>query len=139
MYCKLQNVVIFLKKNFTHRKKCPYLEFFWPVFSRTLTEYRNILRISPYSVRMRENMDRKGSKYGLCSGSISFNFSKAKTKFYLNFDYNGKNSYLFVNGKKSYKFKADNINLYFLTLVVLRIISEKYDSDYATQTSDYWY
>ena len=44
-----------------------------------------------------------------------------------------------LTGKKSYKFKADNINLYFLTLVVLRIISEKYDSDYATQTSDYWY
>ena len=43
--------------------------FFWPVFSRIRTEYREILpirtefgeilRISPYSVRMRENTDRK--------------------------------------------------------------------------------
>ena len=33
--------------------------FFWPVFSRIRTEYREILRISPYSVRIRENTDHK--------------------------------------------------------------------------------
>ena len=32
---------------------------FWSVFSRTWTEYGEILRISPYSVRMRENTDQK--------------------------------------------------------------------------------
>ena len=32
---------------------------FWSVFSLIRTEYREILRISPYSVRMRENTDQK--------------------------------------------------------------------------------
>ena len=33
--------------------------FFWSVFSRIRTEYGEILRISPYSVRMQENTDQK--------------------------------------------------------------------------------
>ena len=33
--------------------------FFWSVFSRIWTQYGEILRISLYSVRMRENMDQK--------------------------------------------------------------------------------
>ena len=33
--------------------------FFWSAFSRIRTEYGDILRISPYSVRMRENTDQK--------------------------------------------------------------------------------
>ena len=33
--------------------------FFWSAFSRTRTVYGMILRISPYSVRMRENTDQK--------------------------------------------------------------------------------
>ena len=36
------------------RKKFPYLEFFWSVFSIIRTEYREILPISPYSVQMYE-------------------------------------------------------------------------------------
>ena len=46
------------------REKCPYLEFFWPVFSRIRTEYGEILRISSYSVRIRENTDQKKYEYG---------------------------------------------------------------------------
>ena len=42
----------------TQRKKYPYSELFWSAFSRIRTEYGEILRISPYSVRMRENADR---------------------------------------------------------------------------------
>ena len=33
--------------------------FFWSVFSRFRTEYGEILRMSPYSVRMWENTDQK--------------------------------------------------------------------------------
>ena len=33
--------------------------FFWSVFSRIRTEYGDILCISPYSVRVRENTDQK--------------------------------------------------------------------------------
>ena len=41
------------------RKKCPYSEFFWPIFSFFRTEYGDILNISPYSARMRENRSRE--------------------------------------------------------------------------------
>ena len=51
--------------------KCPYSEFFWFVFSRIWTE---ILRFSPYSVRMRENTDQKNSEYGHFSHSVHFQF-----------------------------------------------------------------
>ena len=47
------------------RQKCPYSELFWSVFFRILTEYGEMrLRISPYSVRMRENTDQNISEYG---------------------------------------------------------------------------
>ena len=46
------------------RENCPYSELFWSVFSLILTEYREIPRISPYSVRMRENTDQNNSEYG---------------------------------------------------------------------------
>ena len=39
----------------TLREKCPYLEFFWTVFSRIWTEYGGIRR---------ENSDQKNSEYG---------------------------------------------------------------------------
>ena len=51
------------------RKKCPYSEFFWSVFSRIWTEYGEIRSISPYSVRMRENTDQNNSEYGHFSRS----------------------------------------------------------------------
>ena len=44
-----------------HYEKCPYLEFFWSVFCRIWTEYGEILRISPLSVRMRQNKNQKNS------------------------------------------------------------------------------
>ena len=51
-----------LKK--TLREKCPYSKFFWSVFPRIRTEYGDLLRKSPYSVRMRENTDLKIFEYG---------------------------------------------------------------------------
>ena len=45
------------------RKKCLFSELFWSVFSRFWTECGEILRISPYSVRMRENTDQNNSEY----------------------------------------------------------------------------
>ena len=49
----------------TLRKKCLYSELFWSAFSRIQTEYGETLHISPYSVRMRENVDQSNSEYGL--------------------------------------------------------------------------
>ena len=51
------------------RKKCPYLELFWSVFSRIRTEYKEILGISPYSVQMWENTHQNNSEYGHFSRS----------------------------------------------------------------------
>ena len=64
------------------RKKCPYSEFFWSAFSRIWTEYGEILRISPYSVRMRENTDQNNSEYGQFSRSCcpyTANYGSKKT------------------------------------------------------------
>ena len=41
------------------REKCPNAEFFWSVFSCIWTEYRDLLRKSPYSIRIQENTDQK--------------------------------------------------------------------------------
>ena len=53
-------------------EKYPYLEFFWSVFSRIWTEYGELLRICQYSVKMRENMDHKNSKYGHFSRGVTY-------------------------------------------------------------------
>ena len=47
----------------TLRKKYPYSELFWSVFSRIRTENGEIRSISPYSIRMRENTDQNNSEY----------------------------------------------------------------------------
>ena len=48
--------------------------------------------------------------FGSLEKKFSINFSKANTKFRLSLYYNVDNSYLFVNGKEIFKFKADNRN-----------------------------
>ena len=63
-------IIYLLSQNFTLRKKCPYSELFWSAFSRIRTEYGEILRISPYSVQMRENPDQNNSEYGHFSCSV---------------------------------------------------------------------
>ena len=49
------------------------------------------------------------------SKTIDVNFSKAKTKFCLSLHCHADNSYLFVNRKEIFKFKADNGNINFLS------------------------
>ena len=44
-------------------KKCRYSELLWSVFSSIWTEYGEIGRISPYSIRMRENADQNNFEY----------------------------------------------------------------------------
>ena len=63
-----------LLNRFTLRKKCPYLELFWSVFSRIRTEYGEILRTSPYLVRILENADQNNYEYG--------QFSRSAIKFW---------------------------------------------------------
>ena len=58
-------------------KKCPYSECFWSTFSHIRTEYGEIRSISPYSLRMQENMDQKHSEYGHFSRSEKY-FTKTR-------------------------------------------------------------
>ena len=53
--------------------------------------------------------------FGAPENKFSINFSKVNTKFCLSLHYNTDNSYLFVNGKETFKFKADNKNVNFPT------------------------
>ena len=57
---------------------------------------------------------------------ININFSKAKTKFCLSFHYNNDKSYLFINRKEIYKFKASNKNVNFPFQFCLGSISNKF-------------
>ena len=61
-------------------KMCPYSEFFWSVFPRIWTEYEEILRIFPYSVRVRENSnrDQKNSEPEHFSRSVLLDLFNAK-------------------------------------------------------------
>ena len=58
-------------KTIVLRRKCPYSELFWSVCFRIRTEIvSEMFRISPYSVRMRENADQNNSEYGHFSHSV---------------------------------------------------------------------
>ena len=77
----------FSSKLHTLRKKRPYSELLWSVFSRIRSEYREILRISSYSVWMRENTDQSNSEYGHFSRSnmiLRFSeFSNKTSKYFV--------------------------------------------------------
>ena len=62
--------ILLKKPELTLRKKCPYSELFWPIFSRTCTKYGEARSIFPYSVQMRKNADQNNSKYGHFSHSV---------------------------------------------------------------------
>ena len=47
-----------------HCVKCPISELIWSALPRIETEYVEILRISPYSDRMRESTDQNNTEYG---------------------------------------------------------------------------
>ena len=59
--------------------------------------------------------------FGSPGKKFRINFSKANTKFCLSLHYDVDNSYLFVNGKVIFKFKADNKNINFPTQFCLGV------------------
>ena len=72
--------MLFCSSKLFHFVASSYLELFWSSFSRIRMEYGEILPISPYSVRMRENMDQNYCEYGHFSRSFTFT-TKGKTHF----------------------------------------------------------
>ena len=65
--------------------------------------------------------------FGAPEKKFSINFSKVKKKICLSFPYNGDNSYLFVNRKEIFKFKASNGNVNFPTQFCPGSISNGFD------------
>ena len=63
--------------------------------------------------------------FGAPEKKFIISLSKAKAKFCLSLQYDGDSSYLFVNAKKIYKFKANNKNVNFPNLFCLESISNK--------------
>ena len=55
------------------------------------------------------------ASFGAQEKKFMVNFSKANTTFCLSLLYNGDNNYLIVNGKETFKFKANNGNVNFPT------------------------
>ena len=74
-YVEVLNVPTF------HYVKCPYSELFSSAFSRICTKYGEILRVSPYSVRMRQNADQNNSEYGNVLRSLNVLFRQSKFGF----------------------------------------------------------
>ena len=70
-------MLLMINTSFALCEKCPHSELFPSVFYRIYTEYGEILRTSPYSVRMRENKEQNNSEYGHFSRSVVL---KTKTK-----------------------------------------------------------
>ena len=59
---------------------------------------------------------------------FSINFTKANTKLCLSIHYNVDNSYLFINVKEIFKFKAENENINFPTQFCLWRISNGFNA-----------
>ena len=66
---------------------------------------------------------------------FSIKLSNANTKFYLSLHYDADNSYLFVNGKEVFKFKANKKKDNFLTRFYLDSISNGVSTFGSTEVS----
>ena len=67
------------------RKKCPYSELCWSLFSRIRNEYGEMRSIYPHSVRMWENKDQKNSKYRHFSCSVNLHIVRLGLSYYYYF------------------------------------------------------
>ena len=71
---------------------------------------------------------------------FNIDFTKANTKFCLNLHYNADYSYLFVNKKELFKFKADNKNIKFPNQFCLGSISNGFsNTEYREVTLIGWF
>ena len=59
----VSHLILFCSIYVTLRETCPYSELFWSTFSYIRSEFEEILRISPYSVRLQKNVDHNNSEY----------------------------------------------------------------------------
>ena len=87
----------------------------------------NDIRKNNFLVLGKALTDDINGRIGTAEKTFSINFSKAKAKYCLSLHYNSDISSLFVNRKKNCKFKANNKNINFPTLLCLGRISNTVD------------
>ena len=73
--------------------------------------------------------------FGLLKKKFSINFSKANSRLCQGLHYNADNSYLFVNRKALFKFKADNKNVNFPTQFCLGSICNGFNATESREVS----
>ena len=73
--------------------------------------------------------------FGSLEKTFSINFTKENTKFCLSLHYNADNSYLYVNGKEIFKFKAANKNVNFPTQFCLGSICNGFSATESREVS----
>ena len=73
--------------------------------------------------------------FGSPDKEFSLNFIKARTNFCLSLNYNGDNSYLFVNEKEIFKFKASNGSVNFPTWFYLGSICDGFHATVSREES----
>ena len=108
-------------RNYPLRKKCPHSVLFWSIFSRICTEYGEILCISPYSVRIRENADQNNSEYGHFSHSNHL-FPKFQGCFHVE-DFSTIHWHFLVYADKNFLWQIPKIVLVTLWIDVVLVVS----------------
>ena len=74
-------------------------------------------------------------RFGSPEKNFNIIFTKTNTKFCLSLHYNADNSYLFVNGKETIKFKADNKNVNFPNRFCLESIPDVFSATESREAS----
>ena len=77
----------------------------------------------------------KSKSKGVPEKKFSTSFTKANSKFCLILHYEADNSYLFVNTKEIFKFKANNKNVIFLTRFCLGSIFDGFSNTESRKVS----
>ena len=85
-----------------------------------------VLIIIHHLILIKEILFGINGGFGAAGKKFSINFSKEKTKFCLSCYYNNDNSYLLLNGKEIYKFKASDKKYDFPNQFCLESISNKF-------------
>ena len=97
----VSHLTLFCSIYVTLREKCPYSELFWSTFSHIRSEFEEILRISPYSVRLQKNVDHNNSEYGHFLRNVKVQVAgktlAAKRSFSLSLNHSGRHFQVLKN------------------------------------------
>ena len=97
----VSHLILFCSIYVTLRETCPYSELFWSTFSYIRSEFEEILRISPYSVRLQKNVDHNNSEYGHFLRNVKVQVAgktlAAKRSFSLSLNHSGRHFQVLKN------------------------------------------